>query len=470
METSSSKISIREKICYGLGDSSANIFLGMTMMFLPYFYTDVLGISAAAMGFLFLAVRLFDAFYDPIMGNIADNTRSKYGRYRPYLLYLAIPYGLSCYFVFLTPDFSPTGKLIFACASYLFLILMYASTVVPYVGLLTAISSDPAERLSINSYRFPLAKMSFLLCSSLIPMFVAMYGKGNEAQGYQAAMAIIGVLASVFLLCCFFGTKERNTVLISEDAAEQKKEPLWQQVKLVFHTKPAVYYYLFHMITSIAFTLKGSATIYFVKYYLNQDDAFLSGVLSATAIAGIVAPIVSVQLIKHGVFTRLGMVKFSHVAGGVMALLLLVMPQSSLYLCVGTLFGSVLFAELSSIIAWALPADCADYCEVEYDKKMSGILGAGALFALKLGMSIAGALVGWVLAASGYQANAQPGGDMVWAILLLISVLPAVFHFLGYMFLRFYTLDDKKMEEIKTTLEQRHGKEQQMVRAATVEN
>ena len=101
---------------------------------------------------------------------------------------------------------------------------------------------------------------------------------------------------------------------------------------------------------------------------------------------------------------------------------------------------------------------------------MSGILGAGALFALKLGMSIAGALVGWVLAASGYQANAQPGGDMVWAILLLISVLPAVFHFLGYMFLRFYTLDDKKMEEIKTTLEQRHGKEQQMVRAATVEN
>ena len=153
-----------------------------------------------------------------------------------------------------------------------------------------------------------------------------------------------------------------------------------------------------------------------------------------------------------------------------MALMLLIMPQSNIYLCVGTLFGSVLFAELSSIIAWALPADCADYCEVEYDKKMSGILGAGALFALKLGMSIAGALVGWVLAASGYQANVQPGGDMVWAILLLISVLPAVFHFLGYMFLRLYTRDDGKMEEIKNTLEKRHAKEQHVVQAVPVEN
>ena len=469
MGISSDKVSIREKICYGLGDSSANIFLGMTMMFLPYFYTDVLGISAAAMGFLFLAVRLFDAFYDPIIGNIADNTRSKYGRYRPYLLYLAIPYGLSCYLVFLTPDFSPTGKLVFACVSYLFLILMYASTVVPYVGLLTAISSDPAERLSINSYRFPLAKMSFLLCSSLIPMFVARYGKGNEAQGYQTAMILIGVLATIFLLCCFFGTKERNT-MFSPDDLDHKKEPLWQQVKLVFHTKPAVYYYLFHMITSIAFTLKGSATIYFVKYYLKQNDAFLSGVLSATAIAGIIAPIISVQLIKHGVFTRLGMVKFSHIVGGIMALLLLVIPQNNIYLCVGTLFGSVLFAELSAIIAWALPADCADYCEVKYNKKMSGILGAGALFALKLGMSIAGALVGWVLAASNYQANTQTGGDMVWAILVLISILPAIFHFMGYMFLRFYTLDDAKMDEIKNELQKRQNSNEEPIYSSTVKN
>ncbi len=219
----SSKLSVKEKIGYGMGDAGCNIIFGAIMLFVNYFYTDIFGLAPALVGVLLLSVRVIDAVTDPIMGALADRTRSKYGRYRPYLLYLAIPYGLSCYFVFLTPDFSPTGKLIFACGSYLFLILMYASTVVPYVGLLTAISSDPAERLSINSYRFQLAKMSFLLCSSLIPMFVAMYCKGNEAQWYQAAMVIIGVLASAFLLCCFFGKKERNTVLVSEESVEQKK-------------------------------------------------------------------------------------------------------------------------------------------------------------------------------------------------------------------------------------------------------
>ena len=453
---SSERISVKEKICYGLGDSSANIFLGMTMMFLPYFYTDVVGISAASMGVLFLVIRLFDACYDPFIGNVADNTRSKYGRYRPWLLYLAIPYGLSCFLVFSTPDFSATGKLIYAYATYFILILMYASTVVPYVGLLTAISSDPTERLSINSYRFPLAKMSFLLCSTVIPMFVATYGKENEAQGYQTAMAFIAVLATVFLLLCFWGTKERNTAMPAE-ADKKHKEPFWQQVKLVLKTKPAVYYYLFHMTTSIAFTLKGSATIYFVKYYIQQDDAFLSGVLSATAIAGIIAPIASMWMIKRGWFTKLGMAKFSHVAGGVLALAILLVPQNAVYPCIGVLFLSVLFAELSSIIAWALPSDCADYCEVKYGKKMSGILGAGALFALKLGMSLAGALVGWVLAAVGYEPGSAVSPDIAWAILMLISVIPAICHFGGYLFLRMYTLDDSAMNKIRLELIKRES-------------
>ena len=167
MQTESGKISIREKICYGLGDSSANIFFGMTMMFLPYFYTDVVGLTAGAMGALFLIARLVDAFSDPIIGNFADRHETKYGHYRPFLLYLAIPYGLSCFLVFLAPDLSYTGKLIYAFVTYIFLILMYAGTVVPYVGLLSVLTDNPAERLAINSYRFPLAKSAFLLCSAV---------------------------------------------------------------------------------------------------------------------------------------------------------------------------------------------------------------------------------------------------------------------------------------------------------------
>ena len=195
MQNKSGKISIREKICYGLGDSSANIFFGMTMMFLPYFYTDVVGLTAGAMGTLFLIARLVDAFSDPFIGNFADRHKTKYGHYRPFLLYLAIPYGLSCFLVFLAPSLPYTGKLIYAFVTYIFLILMYAGTVVPYVGLLSVLTDNPSERLSINSYRFPLAKSAFLLCSAVVPMFVASYDKANEAQAYSHAMIIIGILA-----------------------------------------------------------------------------------------------------------------------------------------------------------------------------------------------------------------------------------------------------------------------------------
>ena len=261
------KVSIREKICYGLGDSSANIFFGMTMMFLPYFYTDVVGISASAMGILFLVARLVDAFSDPIIGNFADKHETKYGHYRPFLLYLAIPYGLSCFFVFLAPDFSYTGKLIYAYVTYLFLILMYASTVVPYVGLLSVLTDNPSERLAINSYRFPLAKSAFLLCSTVVPMFVATYDKANEAQAYSHAMIIIATLAACCTLACFFGTKERSKPILVET---KEKDTLFSKIKIIAKTKTLRSFYIFFALTQAAFTFKGSSAIYYANIILDK--------------------------------------------------------------------------------------------------------------------------------------------------------------------------------------------------------
>ena len=273
MQPAADHISIREKICYGLGDSSANIFFGMTMMFLPYFYTDVVGLTASAMGALFLIARLVDAFSDPIIGNFADRHETKHGHYRPFLLYLAIPYGLSCFLVFLAPDLSYTGKLIYAFVTYIFLILMYASTVVPYVGLLSVLTDNPAERLSINSYRFPLAKSAFLLCSAVVPMFVATYDKAHEAQAYSHAMIIIGILAACCTLACFFGTKERSHPLIVKD----ENDTLFSKIKIIAKTRTLRSFYIFFALTQAAFTFKGSSAIYYAKYYLAQNDAYLTG-------------------------------------------------------------------------------------------------------------------------------------------------------------------------------------------------
>lgn len=432
------KLSIKEKICYGLGDSSANIFLGMTMMFLPYFYTDVLGISAAAMGILFIVARLVDAFYDPFIGNISDRTRTKHGSYRPFLLWLAIPYGISCFLVFLAPDFSPTGKLVYAVITYLFLILMYASTVVPYVTLLTTLTADPMDRLSANSWRFPLAKMAFLICSMVVPIFVAWYGKTDEARAYMMAMSFIAVLATAFMLLCFWGTKERYQVSVETD-----KVPFTKQLGIMLKAKPVVVFYLFKITSSIAFVIKGSVTIYFVKYFLNRGDGFVSGLLSATAIAGIIAPMIAIQLIKRNKLSKLGTLKVAQLGGGVAALCLYFVNPEQISLACVLLVLSVLMAELGSITAWALPSDCADYCEDKSGVRMSGAVAAGTLFSMKVGLALAGGMVGLVLSLSGYKAGEAVSSETMTAIMFLIAGIPAIFHAISLGLLMMFKLDDK---------------------------
>lgn len=432
------KLSIKEKICYGLGDSSANIFLGMTMMFLPYFYTDVLGISAAAMGILFIVARLVDAFYDPFIGNISDRTRTKHGSYRPFLLWLAIPYGISCFLVFLAPDFSPTGKLVYAVITYLFLILMYASTVVPYVALLTTLTADPMDRLSANSWRFPLAKMAFLICSMVVPIFVAWYGKTDEARAYMMAMSFIAVLATAFMLLCFWGTKERYQVSVETD-----KAPFTKQLGIMLKAKPVVVFYLFKITSSIAFVIKGSVTIYFVKYFLNRGDGFVSGLLSATAIAGIIAPMIAIQLIKRNKLSKLGTLKVAQLGGGVAALCLYFVNPEQISLACVLLVLSVLMAELGSITAWALPSDCADYCEDKSGVRMSGAVAAGTLFSMKVGLALAGGMFGLVLSLSGYKAGEAVSSETMTAIMFLIAGIPAIFHAISLGLLMMFKLDDK---------------------------
>lgn len=433
------KLSVREKICFGLGDSSANIFLGMTMMFLPYFYTDVLGISAAAMGLLFVIARLVDAFYDPFIGNVADRLQTRHGHYRPWLLWLAVPYGLSCLLVFLAPDFSPTGKLVYAYATYLFLILMYASTVVPYVALLSALTSDPQERLAANAWRFPLAKMSFLICSVTVPMFVAWYGKDNEAQAYMVAMSMIAVLATAMMLSCFFGTKERV-----KPASLASNVSFKQQLRISLSARPVMIFYIFKITSSIAFVIKGSATIYFVKYFLGRSDGFVSGLLSATAIAGIIAPMIALQLIKRKKVSALGTLKLAQAGGCIAALALFFVSPDNIWLAVALLVVSVLLAEIGAITAWALPSECADYCERKSGLKMSGFIAAGTLFTMKIGLAIAGGLVGFILSMSGYHAGVAITPEILKGIIFLIAGVPAIFHGISVVLLMFFNLDDSQ--------------------------
>lgn len=205
----STPLSAREKIGYGLGDAASHIVFDNVMFYMPFFYTDVVGLPAAFIGVMFLLARGLDAVSDPIMGWLADRTRSRWGKFRPYLLWGAVPFGLSCVLAYSTPNFGLTGKMVFAAVTYTLLTLMYTVVNIPYCALGGVITAEDRQRISLQSYRFVLATGGGMLSTVLMVPLAGLIGGVNKAVGYQGAIALLAVVAVAMLLGCFAETRER---------------------------------------------------------------------------------------------------------------------------------------------------------------------------------------------------------------------------------------------------------------------
>ena len=426
-------ITLREMFCYGLGDTSANIFMGMTMMFLSIYYTDVFKLSPAAMGTLFLITRLIDAVSDPLIGALADRTRSRRGRYRPWLLWFSLPYGLSCAAVFFSPALSETGRTLYAYVTYIFLVLSFSLVVVPYVSLLGAMSADSEERIRINAIRFPLAKMAYLLCSLAVPALIALFD--NDILGYRVVMFGIGLLSSTLVLLCYFNTTERLR------PEHQQTLSLKQQARYLLHNDQALILFAAQTVVMIMNTLKFGAAAYFVKYVLNLPASFLSLLLTAASLAGILAPLITVLCLRKGWISRIPLLVGSQLLGGILTLAIGLTPASAMGLHALLFVLATLAVELIAVIVWATVADVADYGFHRDGVRINGMIGGGLLFATKAGMAIGGAIIGYLLAWSGYHPDdsAHPLSVFIW----LYAWLPAACMFITAALFSRYKLDEK---------------------------
>ena len=178
------RLSVLEKIGYGSGDAAVNVVFSSMVLIISFFYTDVFGISPKDMGLLFLLVRIMDAIADPVMGLITDKFKSKYGRYRHYFLYLAVPFGISVFLTFSTPGFDYAGKLIYAYITYIFMNLMFTSVTIPYISFISVLTNDSQESLSASGYRLFFAKVAAFLVSIVVPILADALGKDNMPKGY----------------------------------------------------------------------------------------------------------------------------------------------------------------------------------------------------------------------------------------------------------------------------------------------
>lgn len=431
----SEKISFREKFCYGLGDTSFNIFMGFTMMFLTIFYTDVFKLDPIVMGTLFLVTRIIDAISDPLCGMISDRTKSRFGRYRSWLLYFSIPYGISCAAVFFCPDLDGIYKTIYAYVTYIFLVLSFTCVCVPYVSLLGAISDDSDERLSINAIRFPLTKVAYIICSLIVPGLIALFD--NEVIGYRVVMSGIGLLCIILVLLCFFNTKERVYSPVDDSLSFKK------QIVLMVKNDQAMCMFLGQALTMIQNTLKYGAAAYFVKYVISSGAQSLSTILTAGSIAGIIAPILANYMLNKGYINRKNLLVFSQIIGGGLLLLIGLVASENIIVNSAFFFLSILSGELIAILVLASVADAGDYGYDKYGVRITGIISGGMLFSKKLGMAIGGAILGYVLAFYDYDpaTATQASDEQLFAFVLLFSYLPAIFMFIAALAFSFYRLE-----------------------------
>jgi len=444
---SDTKLKPIEKIGYGLGDFGSNVVFQTILILLPAFYTDVFGLAPAAMGTMFLAVRLLDTVTDPIMGMVADNTNTKWGKFRPYLLWFAIPFSVVFVFTFITPDFSENGKLAYAYLTYAVLMVLYTVVNIPYCALGGVITSDSQERVSANSYRFFIATSAGVLISYFAPDLIEYFGNGNEQDGYPYVMSVFGVLAILAFFGCFALTKERVKQVaptkgsLSVDFKTLLKNDQWLVVALLF------------LVLLVPIVLRGASQVYYVKWFIGDAELIAAFLTTGTFCQMIGAGFASSLTKKLGKVPAYILVQSIIVVGSIA---LYFVSSSNLY-AIFILFGVVnFFVQMGAPILFTMAADTVEYGELKTGRRVTGLVFSGALFALKLGVAVGGWLIGLILAYYGYDGKAEAQSpEAIQGIVLSLTLFPAIGHFLLIPIVSFYKLNKKRCDEIRAELDQK---------------
>lgn len=438
------KLSIREKIGFGAGDMAVNIVMITMQLIIAYFYTDIYGLDPVDMGILFMVVRLIDAFSDPVMGMITDKCHSKHGHYRPFMLWFAIPFGVAVYLAFITPDLAYSYKLAWAYFSYILLTLIFTIVTIPYISLIGVITDDPVERLSANGYRFVLVKVAAFLVTIVVPALALYLGDGNMQDGYQPAMGLMGILGSVLFLVCFFTTKERIKPVI-------EKTKLKEQAKLLLRNDQWLFLCVVLVLLMCGIVIRGSVGAYYAKYYLNGGDALISPFLATGVTASILAMIASTWITKF--YCKIKLFRYSQILTFVLCIAMyLTVGQDDIVLAFVFTFLIWLFADMYMPIFWSSIAEAVDYGHRKTGIRVSGLAFGGISFCQKLGMGIAGGLLGYLLSYFNYQADVEQSEFTLNGIALLVTVIPAIFHLAIGLIMRKYFISNEYYDEIASDL------------------
>jgi glycoside/pentoside/hexuronide:cation symporter, GPH family len=443
-------LSFKEKVGYGLGDMASNFYMGFFGLFLLYYYTDIFGLAPAAIGTMLLVNKIIDAFTDPAMGLIADRTNTRWGRYRPYLLWTAIPYGILGYMLFLGPNFSNTGKLIYAYLTYAAVLLAYTAINVPYSALLAVISPKAEERTKATQYRFILASAGSLVVAAFTTPLTKWLGGGDDLLGFRLTIIIFAILSVLLFWITFATTRERiklkpHTASVREDLREIVKNKPW--LVLVAAGTLIV----------VGLLSRQSSIMFYLKYYMADDGAKIFWIFDRTAVlsslgfigqllGALITPYLTARFNKNLLVLVVNLLN--------VALLLIsyvIPPEYYAYIVTVHALGFTTFGVTITLL-FSMYTDCAEFGEWQTGRRTSGLIVSASMFSLKVGIAFGAAIPGFILAAFGFVANQVQTPKAITGIRLMFNILPAAFFFLGALMMIFYKIDRVKLAQIESEL------------------
>lgn len=471
------KLSVLEKVGYSLGDLAANLVFQTLVTYLAYFYTDIYGLKTQDASILILVVGLVAAFgFNPIVGAIADRTNSRWGKFRPWILFTAVPLGVVALLAFSTPDFSYKGKVIYAVITYAFLLLLYAANNLPYSALSGVITGDMKERNSLSSYRFVAVMFAQFFVQVFMLAIIESAGHGDKSQGIEKVMTWLAIIGTIMLVITFLTTKERIV------PKPEQKSSLKEDFSDLFKNKPWIIMLVLTTLVFITLAMKGGSYVYYFNNYVDKQSLTsfvqpITKVLSNIGLnffgedvvsagfglfnaGGIIFMIVGITLSKrfadkYGKRDVFGVALF---ISTIFIFVFIFFPPQS----VGLMFASQIlhgfFYGITIPLLWAMIADVADYSEWKNNRRATAIIFSAMLVGLKVGLSVGSALLTSILGFYHYipNSNVQPA-EAVQGTKMLVSLFPSISFLAGISLLFLYEINKKMEVQIESDLIQRRG-------------
>ncbi len=428
------RLTVLEKVGFGAGDAAVNVVISAMMLIIGYFYTDVFGLKPADLVILFFVVRFIDGAIDPLIGWFNDRFTTRWGRYRPYFIFVSVPLAVSTVLMFTTPDLGYNGKLVWAYATYLLVTILFSLVTIPYISLIGVLTDSTADRLSANGYRLFSAKVAGFFVAIIVPEVARRWG-GDLASGYQFAMAIMAVAGVLLFFFCFFTTTER---------IEYKKEttPMSGQLRHLLRNDQWMVLCAVCITGMIGYVIRGQTGAYYAKYYLDGGERLIGPFMGIGVAGAILAMVASTWITKY--YCKIQLFRWTQLAVGLIsaAMFFLVRP-GDVYVAFAFYFVLSFIVDLHAPVFWSIISESVDYGAHKTGIHIPGMAFGVIAFFQSLGLAIGGSGVNKLLDHFNYVANETQSALTLTGIALMLTLIPGAFHVVVGLLMFRYRITDK---------------------------